>query len=1319
MPIGHMECYDPEKCKWEQYIQRFEFYFAANSITDDKLKRATFLSSCGSEIFALCHSLVAPAKLDTVDFSSLTSKLMAHFAPKDSYIIRRFKFRKRVQGPHESISSFVAALRTLAEGCKFSNLEEELRDQMVVGIVDERLQQQLLENQKLTFKVAMETALAFETAKKEVSQLKTTDNSGEVLAVRQQQQTVRKPAPATNTARERPGNTAINRECFRCTEKHSPDTCWAANVNCHYCGKEGHLEKACFAKKKNLPRKATSQSKANTHMVENEEEAMYELNYVNGRRKPFMVDLKINNKPLRMQLDTGCSDTIISEATWRELNRTGQIILEPSEIMLTTWTHEQVRVLGVATVTVEFQRCRKQLRILVGEGGVSLLGRNWMEALGMHIAGVNKLEIRQHSPEGLRQQLVQEFPEVFDGKMEGHKGPTVNIRLKEGCSPKFMKYRQVPWALKPQVEAELDKLVQQGVLTPIQHSKWATPIVTVVKPNKEVRICGDYRSTVNQAVLPSAYPLPTIEEMRTCFTGGRVFSKIDLAQAYQQLRVDDNTSEILTLNTTKGLFRVNRLQYGVSSCSQIFQKFLENLLQGIPGIIIFIDDVGISGKDKSEHDRRLRAVLQRLQSAGLRVNLQKCKFEQPSIQCLGFSVDSTGWHPMEDKVRAIKEAKRPQDRAALRAFIGALTFYDCFLKNRATVMKPLYELANSKGSFDWGPRHTKAFVEAKKLLASEAVVGHYDPKLPLRLSVDASGIGVGIVLANVLPDGTEVPIAFASKTLSKAEQNYSVLDREGLAVIFGVKRFHSYLYGRSFSITTDHKPLIGLFNPDKAIPHIQSPRIIRWCLMLSNYDYVILYRRGPMNQNADMLSRLPVDEQFQDPPPLREVLLLEGQDGPPLDPKDISEATKKDKLLQKVLFALQNGWTHSDDSQFEPFLRRRTELSTHRDCILWGNRVVIPESLRDRVLQLLHSNHPGICAMKACARSYVWWPGLDTEIEEKVRGCNTCQQVRNMPPKDRTSQWESEDSPWSRLHVDIAGPCQGGKYFLIVVDSYSKWLEVEVLSHITSTVIIAKLRRLFATHGIPRTIVSDQGTQFVSEEILSFYKNNGIKGLAVPPGHPSSNGRAERQVQVTKQNLRLLSAEDISTRLARLLLKQHTTPSAGTGKTPAELLYNRKLRTALSVLHPKTERGKDQITAPHREFAEEQAVFVRNLRDGDKWLPGVVRLRKGQYVYEVDLLNGQQMLRHVDQIRRRDVPDDSYRDSSPTRDNTPVLWHKSSLGDQVEVTQAEEAEESSAESGAEQGRGEPTTDGDSRQEGGPIRSTRAGRVIRPPERFRN
>lgn len=302
-----------------------------------------------------------------------------------------------------------------------------------------------------------------------------------------------------------------------------------------------------------------------------------------------------------------------------------------------------------------------------------------------------------------------------------------------------------------------------------------------------------------------------------------------------------------------------------------------------------------------------------------------------------------------------------------------VNFYNRSLEGKAEVAEILHRLLDDGRKWTWTREHQNAFESLKKLLTSESLLVKYDTSRPLVLCCDASPVGVGAVLAHQDNDGNELPIAYASRTLGKSERNYAQIDREGLAVVYGVRHFHQYLAGRSFTIITDHKPLLGLFGTDKRMPEVLSPRMLRWTLLLSAYNYQIKYRKGQDNSNADGLSRLPLPGDVDEPAPPGDILLLEAIQYPPLLATDIAGLTGKDTVLSRVKQWVLSGWPDdSSGGDFAPCEVRQTELSVHRDCLLWGNRVVIPKAARSQVLQLLHANHPGMTAMKAMARSLIW-----------------------------------------------------------------------------------------------------------------------------------------------------------------------------------------------------------------------------------------------------------------------------------------------------------------------------------------------------------
>ena len=362
------------------------------------------------------------------------------------------------------------------------------------------------------------------------------------------------------------------------------------------------------------------------------------------------------------------------------------------------------------------------------------------------------------------------------------------------------------------------------------------------------------------------------------------------------------------------------------------------------------------------------------------------------------------------------------------------------------------------------------------------------------------------MLAHRYADGSERPIAFTSRTLASAEKKYSQLEKEGLAVVFAVKKFQQYRSGRQFIIYSDHEPLKYLFGESKQVPVMAASRIQCWALSLGAYDYTIEHRPGSKMCNADALSRLPLPDQPHDSeiPSLGDINQVLNH----LSEQQItsSERTAKDPVLSRVHHLILHGWpTSVSEPSLRPYSDRRDELSVTDGCVLLGAHVVVPPPDREFVLEQLHDTRPGITRMKSLARSYVWWPGIDKDIMSTVQKCQITIQSTSSPP------WEWPTRPWCRIHIDHASPLIG-KLSLIIIDAHSKWIDVLIVNSTSAEATISKIRSIFSTHGLPEQIMSDNGSGFTSSEFEEFLSDNGIKHIRTSPYHPSSNGLAERAV---------------------------------------------------------------------------------------------------------------------------------------------------------------------------------------------------------------
>ncbi|XP_036002862.1 uncharacterized protein K02A2.6-like [Fundulus heteroclitus] len=1240
--VGTLSEYVEADGDWVEYVERLQHFFVANDINDQSKQRSVLLSVCGAKTYKLIRNLASPRKPGELSFQDIVKLVQDHHNPKPSVIVQRFKFHTHSRKQGVSVPAFVAELRALSEHCEFGDvLNDMLRDRLVCGINDDSIQRRLLSEAKLTYKKALEIAQAMETA---------TNNTKDI-------QQARGGAPQSDTVhhvtKEKKGKQQKSVECYRCGGPHLASDCGFKDSVCHNCQKRGHVAKVCRGKNKKKTDWGGKQNMSTHHLQEEEEPQeeeessynMFNLHAISQpRAEPIYATVKVNGADLKMEVDTGASVSVLSKNTYHQLwQATKAPVLKKSDIKLRTYTGECISIIGAIEVDIDYEGQKAAVKLLVVKGeGPSLLDRDILQKIRLqwgHIWG----EVKHMTAV---QDIIAKYSDVFKDELGTLRGTTVKLSVDPKAQPRFYKPRPVPYAMRVKVEAELERLQQAGVIEPVEFSNWAAPIVLVMKEDGGVRICGDYKLTINQASQLDTYPLPKVEDLFAMLAGGQTFTKLDMSHAYQQLLLDEESKQYVTINTHKGLFKYNRLAFGVASSPGIFQRTMDNLFQNLPHVAVYLDDILVTGSTEEEHVRNLDQVLRRLSEAGLRLKRSKCVFQAQSVTYLGHRISAQGLSPVEEKVRAIKEAPSPKNVAELRSFLGLVNYYGKFLPDLSTVLAPLYKLLHKDSWWKWQQAQEEEFQQVKRLLHSDRLLVHFDPAKEVVLSCDASPYGVGAVLSHRLEDRTEKPISYVSRTLTTAEQGYSQLEKEGLAVVFAVRRSHQYLYGRQFAIFTDHKPLMGLFSELKAIPPMASARIQRWALTLSAYQYHIVYRAGRENGNADAFSRLPLpDTPGHTVFPPETVFLMDRLANTPVTAKQIKTWTERDPVLSQVKRWVMQGWPVAvGEERFKPYAKRKLELSVLDGCILWGSRVIVPLPGQAQVMDALHDAHPGVSRMKNLARSFVWWPGMDSALEERVKKCSQCQSNQKLPAVAPLHPWQWPGRAWSRLHLDFAGPFMG-QTFLVLVDAHSKWLDAHIMSKMTAAITADKLRSIFAIHGLPDTVVTDNGPTFTSEVFKEFMEKNGIRHVCSAPYHPASNGLAERAVETLKDGLRKMTGNSLETKLSRLLFQYRITPHTTTGVSPAEMLLGRRPKSHLDLLHPdiaeRVIRGQDTQRirwdqhAKDRLFRPGDHVYVKNFATGLPWLPGVIQHQTGPVSFVVDLLDGRQVRRHQDHLRDR------------------------------------------------------------------------------------
>ena len=479
----------------------------------------------------------------------------------------------------------------------------------------------------------------------------------------------------------------------------------------------------------------------------------------NSRSTRPLIKVLINGKYVSMELDTGATVTCMSHDTFNRLGFSGTN-LEPSNMPLRVANGTRIDNLQKTVVTVSFKGILQKLLLYVVDSAFpTLFGREWIEAFfGKNwLSRLTDIEANQiQSDEDIRQELIAEVKksDIFKPGLGTVVGYEACLDLKENHRPKFCKARSVPFAIKEKLGKELDRMEEEGTLQRVDFSEYASPVVPIIKKDKSVRICGDYKTTVNPNLDTKVYPLPLVEDCFAEMSGGVKFTKLDIKSAYNNLKLREQDQILTTINTHQGLYKWKRLPYGISSSSGIFQSTMDNVLKGLRGVTCRVDDILITGSTTEEHVQRVREVVKRLDKAGFRCGWEKSEFLMDKVVYLSYEVTKEGVKPLRSKVETIVKAKYPENLPELISFLGACQYYGRFIPDMSTLIEPLNQLRTAK-VWKFGAAEKKSFDELKKLMASERVLTFYTPNLPIRVDCDASKYGIGAVLSHVDEQGRD------------------------------------------------------------------------------------------------------------------------------------------------------------------------------------------------------------------------------------------------------------------------------------------------------------------------------------------------------------------------------------------------------------------------------------------------------------------------------------------------------------------------------------------------------------------------------------
>ena len=776
----------------------------------------------------------------------------------------------------------------------------------------------------------------------------------------------------------------------------------------------------------------------------------------------------------------------------------------------------------------------------------------------------------------------------------------MGISIDKSVKPVAQAYRQIPIPLEVAVEQKIDQWLSLGIIEQVATSEWISPLVVAPKNNGEVRLCVDMRQA-NKAVIREKFVMPTVENLLPLLYGCGYFGKLDIKDAFHQLELAEWCRHITTFITKRGLFRFKRLMFGISCAPEIFQKVIQRVLLGLKNCFNYLDDIIVFAKSREELVNFMNEVKGRLDSYNIVLNMEKCVFETTKLQFLGHTITKEGIKPDNEKLRLIKEFRPPNSIEEMQSFLGLVIYVGSrFIPNISTMTEPLRSICKKGVTFEWKKEQHVAFELLKSAMSQELILGYYSPENRTQLYTDASPVGLGAVLVQWHEERSNI-IAFASKTLTDVERRYCQTEKEALSLVWGVERFKNYLIGIEFELLTDHKPLEVIFGP-KSRP---CARIERWVLRLQSFKFKVIYVKGK-NNIADSLSRLcqtkmeavAFDEEIEDQ--IRQVVCS-------VKPVAISmekfeEESNTDPEIKEVKEALHTGrWPEN----IKRYKLLEIELCLVEGMLLRGTRLVVPLALRTEILELAHEGHPGVVSMKGRLRCKVWWIGMDKDVEKFVKTCKACTMVGPLNPPEPMNRRKIPEQAWEDVAIDFLGPLPSDEYLLVIVDYFSRYMEVITMKSITAELTIKELKTVFSRFGIPKSITADNGPQFRGEEFKSFCLEFGIELNLSIPYWPQMNGEVERQNRTIMKRLKIAKIEQKNWKdeLQNFLLMYRVSPHAVTGKTPAELMFGRKIRDKIPSISNNKETFQDEETKDkdswEKEKGREYGNKKRNAKEAD------------------------------------------------------------------------------------------------------------------------
>lgn len=807
--------------------------------------------------------------------------------------------------------------------------------------------------------------------------------------------------------------------------------------------------------------------------------------------------------------------------------------------------------------------------------------------------------------------LLKEFQSCFASSSRVGQTPLTKHRIITDDDVRPI--RQQPYRVSAKereaIQTQVKEMLDDGVIQP-SSSPWSSPVVLVKKKDGTLRFCIDYRK-LNSVTKKDVYPLPRVDDSLDRLRHAKYFSSIDLKSGYWQIEVDERDREKTAFVTPDGLYEFRVLPFGLCSAPATFQRMMDTVLAGLKwqSCLVYLDDVVIFSESFEEHLKRLRMVLEAIRSAELTLKPQKCHFGYEELKFLGHVVSADGVRPDPEKTAAVAAFPVPSDKRAVRRFLGLCAYYRRFIANFSKIAEPLTRLTRDDVPFAWTTEQEAAFAELRQRMQTAPVLAHFDEDAATEVHTDASNVGLGAVLVQ-RHGGAEYVIAYASRTLSRAEANYSTSEKECLAVVWATAKFRPYLYGRPFKVVTDHHSLCWLAN-------LRDPsgRLARWSLRLQEFDITIVYRSGRKHEDADALSRAPVGHPDMD---LEEADAFLGA----VSDSDFMSRQRADQELRPVIDSLEGRNSHVP----RHIARELSSFCLRRGILYKKNArgsdkaflLVVPADMRDDVLLACHdeptSGHLGYSRTLARVRQQYYWPRLSASVHRYVQGCRECQRRKTPPvkPAGLLHPIAPPRTPFDLVGMDLLGPfplsSTGNKWIIVATDYLTRYAETKALPRGTASEV-AKffVHHIILRHGAPSCVITDRGTSFTAQMMEDIFKLSCTSHRKTTAYHPQTNGLTERLNKTIADMLSMYVDVHHKTWdeiLPYITFAYNTATQETTRFSPFRLVYGRNVQTMLDAMLPCDHSDElapdaEQYTQYAEEARQVARVNISHQQDAD------------------------------------------------------------------------------------------------------------------------